>query len=226
MTKLGPWLITLAGLWFIGLLFVLWPGLDLMFTGLFWRPGNGFFLADSWWAVAVYRAVPVVTWVTVCGMLLALVLALAGRTVGRWGPRETVFVLAVYAVGPGLLVNAVFKDHWGRARPRDVVEFGGTKRFTPPALPTDQCQDNCSFTAGHPAAIFALGALALLARPGRRIRYLVVIALAGGTVGLVRVLQGGHFVSDVIFSALVVALTIVFLGRLIAPRARDAPRTP
>jgi hypothetical protein len=36
------------------------------------------------------------------------------------------FILLSVILGPGLLVNLVFKDHWGRPRPRQVVALGGT----------------------------------------------------------------------------------------------------
>ena len=33
--------------------FTIFPGIDLWMSGLFYRPDGGFYLKDSWWAVAV-----------------------------------------------------------------------------------------------------------------------------------------------------------------------------
>jgi membrane-associated PAP2 superfamily phosphatase len=49
-------------------------------------------------------------------------------------------------IGPGLIINAVFKDHWDRPRPRDVVEFGGMLQCTPAPLRGESGE---SFLCGH-----------------------------------------------------------------------------
>ena len=53
-------------------------------------------------------------------------LALRGRT--RVPARLWGFVVALYVLGPGLIVNALLKSYWGRARPAAVFE--GEARFT------------------------------------------------------------------------------------------------
>ncbi len=223
MTRRG-WLITLGFLAAACAAFVLWPQLDLSLSGLFWRPAERFYLTESWWAVALYRAVPLVTWLTVSGAVLWLVISLARPHTLPWGAREAGFVIAVFAVGPGLLVNVVFKDNWGRARPRDVVQFGGTRQFTPPLALADQCDKNCSFTAGHPAAALALASLAWLVGTRRRRTILSLAVLAGAAAGVGRVVQGAHFTSDVLFSALIMFLTISLMTRIL-PRD-DTPENP
>ena len=124
------------------------------------------------------------------------------------------YLIAVVAIGPGLVVNVVFKDHWGRARPRDVVEFGGAKAFTPAFVISDQCPKNCSFVAGHPSMAFAMVALALVAARKRR-AWLIALALTvGAVVGFGRIVQGGHFLSDVVFSAIFTVAVAAGLYRL------------
>ena len=53
--------------------------------------------------------------------------------------------LAALLLGPGWVVNEALKNHWGRARPEQVSDFGGAQRFTPALQPADQCVKNCSF---------------------------------------------------------------------------------
>ena len=72
-------------------------------------------------------------------------------------------------------------------------------------MPSDQCARNCSFPAGDPAIGFYLVSAALLAgsAPARRNGVIAAIA-AGAVLGVVRVAQGGHFLSDVIASGFLV----------------------
>ncbi len=207
-------------------IFLLFPGLDLWAAGLFYRPGAGFFLGN--WAPvrAIYVGVPYLTDAIVAGVpVLYLLGRLRGRPLWRIDGRAAVFLLLALALGPGLAVNTVLKDHWGRARPAQVTEFGGAERFTPAPLPADQCPRNCSFPAGHPAIGFYLVSLALLIpepRP-RRIATIGAIAL-GGVIGLARMAAGGHFLSDVVFSGFIVSGVSWLLYRAIIADDRLAPR--
>ena len=184
------------------IVFTAFPDLDLWASGLFYSADGGFYLKDSWWAVAIYDSVPIVA--IGIGVGSAALLghnAIRKRHLGPFTSRYLLFVLAALAVGPGLVVNAGFKDNWGRARPRDVTEFAGERTFTPALVPTDQCERNCSFVAGHPSVMFWLAVLAY-AVAGRKRRNLVFLgaAILGLVAGLGRIVQGGHFLSDVIFS--------------------------
>ncbi|HEV2673232.1 MAG TPA: phosphatase PAP2 family protein [Aliidongia sp.] len=206
LTRLPVPLLLLAGTVLAGLLFMTFPGLDLWVSGLFWRPDGGFFLRD--WAPfrAIYDTVPIVTWALVIGLLLlALIGWILGRAIGPFDRRTIPFLLLSIAIGPGLLTNTVLKDHWGRARPNQVVQFGGTKQFTPVLQPSDQCGHNCSFPSGHGAMAFSLVGLGFLPATRRRRQWVTGTALGFGTlVALVRIGQGGHFLSDNVFAALLV----------------------
>jgi lipid A 4'-phosphatase len=145
----------------------------------------------------------------------------AGTLLSRSGvrdlaPRRVIYVLVCLLVGPGLLVNVVLKEHWGRARPSQVTEFGGARTFTPALTISDQCPRNCSFVSGEVSLGFWWLCFAFAARPGRR-RYLVAGALAMGTLmGVLRVGAGGHFLSDAIFAALLTIAVCALLRDLMA----------
>ncbi len=106
------------------------------------------------------------------------------------------------------MANVVLKDNWGRARPRSVVEFGGTKHFTPALIPASECSRNCSFVSGEASSAFVpFFAAALLLLPQLR-RTLFGAGLAAGFgAGLIRISQGGHFLSDILFAGIFMALT-------------------
>jgi lipid A 4'-phosphatase len=204
-------------------LFLFFPGIDLWAAGLFYRPGDGFFLS-SWGPVrAVYAAVPYLTDAVVIGVVALYLLGLRrGRPVWRFDGRGAAFLLLALALGPGLLVNTVLKDHWGRARPTQVTEFGGTQIFSPAPLPADQCARNCSFPAGHPAMGFYLVSFALLLQDRRRSAAAGAAVAVGALVGVARMAQGGHFLSDVVFSGLLVCGVSLLLHRAIVENDRLA----
>jgi len=203
-------------------LFLLFPGLDLWTAGLFYRAAGGFYLGNAWAARAIYTGVPYLTDAVVVGVAALYLLSLRrGRPVAGIDGRVAAYLLLALALGPGLVVNTVLKDHWGRARPAQIEAFGGTRQFTPAPLPADQCAHNCSFPAGHPAMGFYLVSFALLVPERWRRRAAIGAALAAGAlIGLARMAQGGHFLSDVVFSGLIVTPISLLLHRVIV--ANDA----
>jgi len=187
---------------------VLFPAIDLWASGLFYEPGRGFYLADWYPFLLVRRAMPI----------LAALIALAGFALIVGGARRKwcgldwragVFLVLALALGPGLVVNTIFKDHWGRARPAQIASFGGAAQFSRPFVPSDQCARNCSFPAGDPSNGFVLVAAGFLVAAPRPRRAAIAGAVGlGALIGFVRIAQGGHFLSDVIASGfLVFALT-------------------
>ena len=200
--------------------FVLHPEWDLQASGLFYQHDR-FVLADSGWAKLISKANHDISIMLGCLFAVALLITAMRRRalLGlRWPAYG--FLLTSLIVGPGLVTNTLLKDHWGRARPAQVQEFGGTQRFTPAAIITDQCDRNCSFVCGDAAFVFWVVAFAYVAPPPRR-RMIAIAALALGTAdGALRMAQGGHFLSDVLFAAWVMMFTTAvcygawFLGRV------------
>ena len=207
----------------LGALLVAVPQIDLAVTSLFYDPVDGFWLKNQWLARFIYDLVPWVSRAVLAGLLVFFVLA---RTVRRDHPffvahrKAATYLLLVALIGPLFLVNSVFKDYWGRARPSQVVEFGGARTFTRAAVPTDQCAKNCSFVSGHASVGFFFLAPAFVF--ARRRRWLAIGTGAGLAVGLVRIVQGGHFFSDVIFAGIVVYLTAYLLHGLMYRQPADS----
>lgn len=204
--------------------FVLAPTIDLEVARFVHRQFGAAFLSTGgpWWPLYV-GLVPVVYAIAAIVLLVALANLVLGR---RWlglTRRVAAFILLSLALGPGLVVEVGLKDHWGRARPRDLVEFGGGARFTPAYLPSEECASNCSFTSGHAAMAFYFLTFALLApAPWRRPAVAAVVAF-GGLTGAMRVAQGAHFASDVIASGFLVAGIVWALKAAIVDRGRPDP---
>lgn len=132
--------------------------------------------------------------------------------------RAGLFLVLVFIIGPGLIVNQGFKNHWGRPRPHQIQEFGGQHAFVPVGSPGPLHQHNSSFPSGHAAVAFYLMSPGFILHARRRGLSKTLIfggMLFGGTMALVRVIQGGHFVSDVLSSAAIVYFTAVTLSRFV-----------
>ncbi|NWG87385.1 MAG: phosphatase PAP2 family protein [Hydrogenophilaceae bacterium] len=193
-----------------GLLFLLAPELDLWASGLFYRAGEGFFLYAA--LDPFHKSVPLLSQ-TIVGTLVAALL-IASLVSASWPLRKgLIYLLLVAAIGPGLLVNTLFKDNWGRARPVQVENFGGDKAFSPAWVPSGQCRSNCAFACGDSSVGFFLLAPAFILARQRR-TWLAAGFAAGGLLGLMRLAQGGHFLSDVVFSFYIVYFAAWLLHRL------------
>ena len=131
---------------------------------------------------------------------------------------QWLFLAICLAVGPGLIANIVLKDHWGRARPAQIVQYGGEKMFSPPLIPTDQCQKNCSFVSGEASSIFMIFYAAALILPHRFALLIVIGTLGGMTVGGIRISQGAHFPSDIVFAGLFMAIAAAIVHELMFAR--------
>src|SRR6185369_4203205 len=103
-------------------------GLDLALERRFFLAGNGWGLGEvnPWRALYRYGVFPVYFLAAA-----ALALLVAGLFWERAVPcrKAALFCLLLLALGPGLLVNVCFKDHWGRPRPRQMQLFGGDRSF-------------------------------------------------------------------------------------------------
>lgn len=181
-------------------MYLTWPRLDLWVAAWFYTPGVGFEVAD-WPGVHTWHIG--VSWVGRILLLGCIVLLTVGRSWLSVSARRRTWSLGLgLLLGVGLLVNGVFKEQWGRARPNQIVEFGASQSYSSPLVPSTGCETNCSFVSGHAATGFVLMSVGALAATRTRRRWLLIGWSAGLLLGLVRMAQGGHFLGDVVFGGL------------------------
>lgn len=183
--------------------FILFPQVDLDFSSLFYK--NGFYLRGSLYESFFYRSVPIVVSTLAIGSLLIyLYNFIYKKNILKLDKKTILYIVLVLALAPGLIVNTTLKENWGRARPMDIVQFGGNKEFTPAFILSDQGGN--SFSSGHGAAAFSILGFALLLR-GRKKLWITFALSYGVAVSFARVIGGGHFLSDNITSFFIVYLT-------------------
>lgn len=211
------------------MVFILWPALDPWVTGLFRDPASGFSYADKGWP----NELRLVVWrLSEALIALAVTAFIAGQIVGGnvlgVGQRIWAYIVLLYLLGPSLLVDGIVKRLWGRARPADTLEFGGSLRFTPPYEWSDQCVKNCSFVSGEVSGAVALAISLLLLlevlgkslAAGARACLQVAILSLPVLIALQRIAAGRHFLSDAIFAALFTAMVAVLLRMWLLARLR------
>lgn len=210
-----PWLLPLAAMLVIT---PFTPFLDLALSHYFYDPAHAFVDSPFRTFMYTYGVLPAQITFIAAGVLLFL--SSFFKRWKRWYKSSLAIVLTL-AIGAGLISHLVFKDHWGRPRPRQVIEFGGHQEFRPYYSPNllHQPEPSKSFPCGHCTMGFFFFSLALVARRfGNRPLFWLAIAMALGlgiTLSETRIAQGGHFLSDTIASALIMWLTAYACDRLI-----------
>lgn len=200
-------LIALALAAVTGLVFGFFPDLDLRIAGLFYGHVDATNLAFPWrFYPPLMMARDAGLWVgtlLIAPFLIALAIKLffPKRKLLVSG-RAIIFLVATLALGPGLLVNVVLKDHWGRSRPIDVGQFGGAEHFVAWWDPRGDCPKNCAFVSGDVSGAVWTIAPAVLAPPQWRAIAVGAALTLGAGMAAARMMAGAHFASDVLFAGI------------------------
>lgn len=209
----------------LSITFLLFPSLDLAISSLFFD-GKTFplHMKHNSFIKMVDRLIEfgcIAIWVII-------VIALAKREINKNGwqlthlKKKLIYVSLVGLVGCVGVVHSI-KHYIVRCRPNYIEFFGGPAPFTHVWIKNASeiaMGDNClSFVSGHAAIGFLLYSLAFTysRRDARRNRLIIIASITGGCFGLVRIIQGQHFLSDVIFSGYVVYFTAMILALFIKP---------
>lgn len=187
---------------------------DRFLVAAFYDPAvpHGWFLQDASPWIELYRYGEYPAIVMAIGALCVLVGSL---TRGVWAAyrRGCVVVVLAVALGPGLLVNGILKPLWGRPRPRHIEQFNGSQAYRPWWQPGGVGAGK-SLPSGHASMGYIL-AVATSLLSDRRVwwhRSVFAGALMYGTLlGVTRMVQGGHFASDVAWAGILMYGTILVL---------------
>ena len=179
--------------------------LDIQLAALFYFPDNH----DDVWPIKQWPIVKVMfdyafEFLVSLGVI-AMMIFIAGfftRYCRTWRYKSLYLVLLI-ALGPGLVVNLIVKDHWGRPRPVHIKEFGGQYDYIPPAK-IGSTPDK-SFVCGHCSVGYAFFALYFLAQ-NHKLFYFLLTLIFAWTMGFTRMAAGGHFLSDILWSGYLVFL--------------------
>jgi len=222
--KLSFWLIV-AGFLVVGIVLALAPGLDLRISAWFYDAAARSF------PMATNRVIVILRDANRAIDILFGVVAAAVVLFKLWRPslpmpvsgRALLFLSLTFALAPGLVANAIFKENWGRPRPVHVTEFNGAAKFVPWDTLGGECRRNCSFFSGEvSAAAWTLAPAVLMPPPARGVAVAAALAFTA-VIAFVRISAGGHFFSDAAFALLATALIIwLMYGAIYRGWWRDA----
>ena len=194
----------------VGVVFGVYPELDLKFASLFYDEATRSFpLKSNTWAAIARDGAMWIAWGLAAPALVALVVKLVRPDKPLLiSGRAVLFLLVTLVLSAGVLTNFTFKSYWGRPRPVVVTQFNGPDQFVPWWDPRGSCARNCSFFSGEGATAFWTYAPAALAPPAWRPLAYVAATLFGVITSALRMAFGGHFFTDVATAGLVTFLVI------------------
>ena len=187
------------------------PTLDLYFASIFYYGNSQFFLQSFDFLSLLFRKI-IIPIILVYTLVLPIVNQFIKIEFIYFGYKFTIkqIILIWFSQIFTILVfiNLILKTFWGRARPGDVVIYGGEHPFTPWYFVSDVCKSNCSFVSGDASVGFSLMILYLITK---NVFFIYSGLMFGFLLGLIRISAGAHFVSDVVFAGIIIILTNILI---------------
>jgi membrane-associated PAP2 superfamily phosphatase len=189
--------------------FFIIPDLDIILLKPFYNQAT-----DCWYSLKIpfwdfiYKYGIYFGYLLVIISLIVLSMSYWKESLIKWR-KPAFFMLFVMVMGPGVLVNGIFKEHWGRPRPRDIQQFNGPDKFVKVWV-YNKTTNGKSFPSGHASMGFYVSIPFLFLR--KRYKkwawvFFILGTILGGLLGFARMSAGGHFTGDVIWAAGFVWLT-------------------
>lgn len=184
--------------------------LDILISGLFYIDNYNFFLQSYNYITILGREIflPFVIFYILILPIICL-----------WAPLNRVYFMYCFNIKKitflwcslffniFLVINLFLKNFWGRARPNEILEFGGENNFTPWFEISNACNTNCSFVSGDASVGFSLISLYFLTNNKK---YIFIALVSGLSLGIIRIMEGGHFLSDVLIAGFLVFFLTYF----------------
>ena len=190
------------------------PSIDLYVSGLFYY-GSQQFALQSFDLISIFFRdilLPLI-------LIYILILPIVGRFTKidkiffnyRFSIKEIILLWGSQIIGVLIFVNLILKNLWGRARPNDILPLGGKESFSPWYEITNVCESNCSFVSGDASVGFSIIFLYLITK---KIFFFYASVVAGVVFGLIRIMAGGHFLSDIFFAGIFIVILNIILFEL------------
>ena len=173
---------------------------DIYFGGLFYL-GENQFLVQSLYKISIFfrKIVLLVVLLYVLVLPIISIFFPIGKIYfsHNFSIKEILYIWTTNIFSLLVFINLILKNFWGRVRPNEILELGGKNHFTPWYEISNQCSSNCSFVSGDAAVGFSLVVFYFLIK---KEVYLHMALLFGFSIGAIRIMAGGHFLSDIILS--------------------------
>ena len=192
----------------LGIFITVGYSFDIFLSGFFYYGDNQFFLQSRDTLSIIFRNI-ILPFLIIYVYVLPIIANFFPIHQIYFGHRfrlkEIVFIWIAGLTTLILVVNVLLKNMWGRTRPNEILQFGGNDIFAPWYRFGDSCISNCSFVSGDAAVGFSLVVFYFITKKNI---YIFLSVLFGVCLGFIRIIAGGHFLSDIIFSQIIVTTTI------------------
>ena len=195
---------------FLAIFLSVGSSVDIYFSHLFYFGNNQFLLQSYYYITIFFRKIILLSVIIYIFILPIFSFFLPIKKLYlkyEFKLKDIFFLWVIGIFNLGIVVNLFFKNIWGRARPGDILQLGGKENFTPWYQVSDACTNNCSFVSGDAAVGFSLIALYFLTK---KIAFFWLSLFFGFGIGLIRIMEGGHFVSDIVMSAVILYLSYYY----------------
>lgn len=177
--------------------------IDHFMAGIFFNEADKiWFLKHDLIITLIYEATPVPAFIVFGISVIVAITSIWKKTWRKW-TRQAICLIVVMALGPGLVVNSIFKDWYGRPRPKQTVEYEGKMEFCPVWI-IGHPGEAKSFPCGHASVgFYFMAGYFCWWRKNRRVarRWMAAGLGAGTLLGLARMASGAHWFSDVVWAA-------------------------
>lgn len=196
-----------------GLFLTVGSSLDVVVSQLFYLGNSQFYLQSFDYITLFFRDI------LLPGILIyLLIVPLLGKYLNvknlyfghSFKTKEILLLWSSQFIIVLIFINLILKNLWGRSRPGEILEFGGEYVFTPWYRYSDICASNCSFVSGDSSVGFSIVVLYFITKNSF---FLYASLTLGFSLGIIRIMEGGHFLSDILFSGIIVMILNFFIFR-------------
>ena len=197
----------------IAIFITIGSGLDIYLSSIFYYGNNQFLLQSYYTTSIIFRKILLpflLIYIFILPTMSNTTLVNKFYFNYKFSFKEIVFIWVSGLTTLVLFINVLLKDMWGRARPNDIINFNGSDVFTPWYKFGDSCSSNCSFVSGDASVGFMLIIFYFVMKKNI---YCYLAIFSGTSLGFIRMIAGGHFFSDIVFSQLIVtaSLSVFFI---------------
>ena len=195
---------------FLVVILAVGSSIDIYLSSLFYY-GKSHFLLQSYYVVTIFFRKIVLPLIIIYIYILPIISIFFPLKLlyfnYKFNVKDLIFLWITGTVNLLIIVNIFLKNNWGRARPGDIYQLGGKENFSPWYQISNACDTNCSFVSGDAGVGFSLIAIYFLTK---KEIFFWLSMLFGFSLGLIRIMEGGHFVSDILMSAVILYLCYFF----------------
>ena len=182
------------------------PDVDLYVSSLFNIGGSQFYLQSNNFLSIIFRKylLPIILIYILILPIINIFFKIEKIYYGYKFSLKELFLIWFSQIFTILVfINLILKKFWGRARPDDTLQFDGEAVFTPWYQISNECSSTCSFVSGDASVGFSIIILYFITK---NILFLYLSLILGFSLGMVRIMAGGHFLSDIFFAGLFIII--------------------